>query len=74
MDQTQAIVARPLNRILRRRAVENTTGLARSTIYKKMQDGTFPKNVPISGGAVGWLASEIEEWMAARVAERDARL
>lgn len=72
MDQIQGTFYRPLNRFLRRPEVERTTGLGRSTIYKKMEDGTFPKTVPISGGAVGWLASEIEEWMAARVGERDS--
>ena len=71
MDQTQHTIERPLNRILRRPLVESTTGLGRSTIYKKVKEGTFPKPVPISGGAVGWLASEIEEWLAARIAERD---
>jgi prophage regulatory protein len=71
MDQTQA-AARPLERFLRRSEVESATGLGRSTIYDKMAAGLFPKPVPLSGGAVGWLESEIAAWQAARIALRDA--
>jgi prophage regulatory protein len=73
MDQAQGVTTRPLERFLRRAEVESLTGLGRSTIYEKMAAGEFPKPVPISGGAVGWLESEISAWQAKRIAERDAR-
>lgn len=47
--------------ILRRKQVENRTGLSRSTIYMKISDGNFPKSVPLGPRAVGWIESEIEE-------------
>jgi prophage regulatory protein len=60
-----------LDRFLRRPEVERVTGLGRSTIYNKMASGEFPKPIPISGGAVGWLESEIATWQEKRIAARD---
>ena len=57
--------------ILRRKQVEKRTGLSRSTIYLRIQVGTFPKPVNLGGRAVGWLENEIEAWLAARIECRD---
>jgi prophage regulatory protein len=51
------------DRILRLNAVLDRTGLSRSTLYRKMQDGTFPKNVQISARCAGWRESAIEAWI-----------
>ena len=50
--------------VLRRPDVEALTGLSRSTIYKFMKDGTFPKTVKIGPRAVGWLQTDIEDWLS----------
>ena len=42
------------DRILRLKAVLDRTGLSRSTLYRKMQNGTFPRNVQISKRCAGW--------------------
>jgi prophage regulatory protein len=71
--QTQA----PLT-ILRRRQVEQRTGLSRSTIYGKIKpnpkrlkeyDPTFPLPITLGNGAkaVGWVESEINAWLSAQV-------
>ena len=52
---------------LRRKQVEARTGLSRSTIYQYIKDGVFPKPVPLGPRAVGWLESEVSEWIAERV-------
>jgi len=39
-----------------------------------MQDGTFPKPIKLGARAVGWLESEIEEWLQARIEKRDSWL
>ncbi len=52
---------------LRRRQVQTRTGLSRSTIYQYIKGGVFPKPVPLGPRAVGWLESEVSEWIAARV-------
>jgi prophage regulatory protein len=53
--------------ILRRRHVEQRTGLSRSTLCQYMNDGAFPKPVQLGLRAVGWLESEISKWTTARV-------
>ena len=58
-------------KIIRLKEVIDSTGLARSTIYKHIGQGTFPRPVPLVGHCVGWLENEIQEWIKARVAERD---
>lgn len=49
--------------ILRRRQVESRTGLSRSSIYKMMSEGTFPKPVSLGARAVGWVESQIDDWL-----------
>jgi prophage regulatory protein len=56
--------------ILRRKQVEARTGLSRSTLYSMTQRGQFPRPIPLSVRTVGWLESEIEQWIAGRAAER----
>ncbi len=51
-------------RILRMRTVLQRTGLSRSTIYRKMKDGSFPGQVPISLHGRGWHESAINRWIA----------
>jgi prophage regulatory protein len=51
------------DRILRLKSVLERTGLSRSTMYRKMQNGTFPKNVQISIRCTGWRESGINEWL-----------
>ena len=58
--------------ILRRKQVEDRTGLSRSTIYLYMQEGTFPKPINLGARAVGWLENEIEKWLMDRIETRDA--
>ena len=54
------------DRLLRLSEVQTRTALARSTIYRKMRDGSFPEPLKIGVRAVRWPESEIEEWLAAR--------
>ena len=46
-------------RLLRRREVEKITGIGRSSIYRLMQEGKFPRPVRIGPAAVRWRASDI---------------
>jgi len=57
--------------ILRRKQVESRTGLSRSTIYLRIQNGTFPKQINLGARAVGWLENEIEAWLISRIENRD---
>jgi prophage regulatory protein len=66
--------------ILRRPQLEERCGLKRTTIYDRNNpkspsyDPTFPKPVDLGGGAVGWIESEVEAWLAARVEQRNKSL
>lgn len=58
-------------RFLRRPEVEKTTGLSRSTIYLRMEQGTFPKPIPLGGRLVGWKESDIQQWIEDRIKESE---
>ncbi len=55
-----------IDMLLRRREVEEIVGLSRSSIYRMMESGDFPKSVKISRGAVRWRASDIKAWLESR--------
>lgn len=52
--------------LLRRREVERETGLSRTSIYRMMSEGAFPRPRRIGRRAVAWPASQIEAWKAGR--------
>ena len=59
----------PVPSILRRKLVEARTGLARSTIYDRIKAGTCPAPINLGEKAVGWIESEIDAWLNARIKE-----
>ena len=61
-------------RFLRLPEVLARTGLSRSTIYVRLEQGRFPRPVSLGARAVGWIESEVDEWMRARItaSRRDA--
>lgn len=50
-------------RILRRREVEEVTGISCSQIYKLMSEQAFPRPIRLSANAVGWRYSAILNWL-----------
>lgn len=71
-----AAQTQPSPTIIRRKQVEARTGLSRSSIYARLRhnpkrprdyDPTFPKPVSVGARAVGWIESEIEDWIAAQI-------
>lgn len=56
-------------RILRRPAVQKEVGLSRSTIYARIQQGTFPKPISLGGRLVGWLEQDVQNWIQDRIDE-----
>jgi len=51
------------DRILRIKEVLTRTGLTRSTLYRKLARGGFPKQIAISERCIGWRESAIIRWM-----------
>ena len=54
------------NRLLRRRQVEEITGLSPSSIYRLMKSGEFPRPVRVGRTAVRWRESDITAWVESR--------
>jgi prophage regulatory protein len=52
------------DRIIRLKTVLARTGFSRSTIYRKIAEGTFPAQFKISINGTGWHESEISRWIA----------
>ena len=71
----------PQKRLIRLPEVLSRTGYGRTTIYRKMEDGDFPKSVKLGGPpidpnvfdsrAIAWIEDEVEQWIDSRIEERD---
>lgn len=57
-------------RIIRLQTVLARTGLSRSTLYRKIAEGTFPTQVRISIHGAGWYESAVNRWIADPVGYR----
>jgi len=54
-------------KIIRLPEVVKITGLSRSTIYLRMSKGDFPKSISLGERAVGWLETDVSDWLEFRV-------
>jgi prophage regulatory protein len=52
-----------IDRILRIKTVLERTGLTRSTLYRKIERGAFPKQIRIAERCAGWRESAVNEWL-----------
>ena len=50
--------------LMRLADVKARTRLSRTTIYRRIDAGTFPRPVPISAGLVAWYETDIDAWVA----------
>ena len=72
----------PQKRFIRLPEVLTRTGYGRATIYRKMEDGSFPRSVKLEGPpidpnvfdsrAIAWIEEEVEQWIESRIEERDS--
>ena len=58
-------------RIIRLKEVIDSTGLERSTIYKFIGEGRFVAPVSLGDRTIGFVESEVQDWILARIEERD---
>ncbi|WP_417807102.1 helix-turn-helix transcriptional regulator [Thioclava sp.] len=49
--------------LMKRRDVEELTGFSRTTIYRLMSEGTFPRPLKTSANSVRWRLSDLQSWM-----------
>ena len=59
-------------RLIRRKEVQAKTGLGASYIYAMMKSGEFPQCLNLSERRVAWIESDIDKWIAERVANHRA--
>ena len=70
----------PQKRFIRLPEVLSRTGYGRTTIYRKMEDGSFPRSVKLGGPledpnafdcrGVAWIEDEVVQWIESRIEER----
>ena len=54
--------------IIKIKQVQVITGVSRSGLYQKIADGNFPKPIKLGVRASGWILSEVQGWVAERIA------
>ena len=73
----------PQKRFIRLPEVLSRTGYGRTSIYRKMEDGSFPKSLKLGGPpkdpsvfdsrGVAWIEDEVEQWIESRIEEQNLR-
>ena len=61
-------------KILRLKAIQDWTGLSRSTIYAMLKTGNFPQSVKLGLRSVRWYETEISNWINSRQASKAVSL
>ena len=80
MDKPTQTTTNQKHRFIRLPEVLSRTGFGRTSIYRKMEDGSFPKSVKLGGPpidpeafdsrAIAWVEEEIDQWVEDRISER----
>ena len=80
MDTSNKTIMKPKHRFTRLNEVMSRTGYGRTSIYRKMEEGTFPKSLKLGGPpkdasifdsrAIAWIEDEIDQWVEDRIDER----
>ena len=55
------------HKVLRIPQVKSATGLSKSSIYSRIAEGAFPKQIPLGPRLVDYLETDIQNWIAAQV-------
>ena len=83
MDTSNKTIIKPKHRFIRLNEVLSRTGYGRTSIYRKMEDGTFPRSLKLGAPptdpckfdcrAIAWIEDEVDQWVDARIDERDMK-
>ena len=81
MEKSNDTIVRQ-KKFIRLPEVLSRTGYGRTTIYRKMEDGSFPRSVKLGGPpidpnvfdsrAIAWIEDEVEQWIDSRIEGRDS--
>ena len=82
MDNSKNTTPKQKQRFIRLNEVLSRTGFGRTSIYRKMEEGSFPKSLKLGGPpkdpsifdsrAVAWIEDEVDHWMESRIDDRDS--
>ena len=80
MDYEKKPSLKQKHRFIRLNEVMSRTGYGRSSIYRKMEDGSFPKSLKLGGPpkdpnvfdsrAIAWIENEVDQWIESRIEDR----
>jgi prophage regulatory protein len=80
MDQLEQKNNKPKNKLIRFPEVMSRTGYGRTSIYRKMEDGSFPKSLKLGGPpkdpnefdsrAIAWIEEEVDQWIESKIEDR----
>ena len=79
MDKFAQSTEKPKRSFIRLNEVLSRTGYGRTSIYRKMEEGTFPKSLKLGGPpkdpsifdsrAIAWIEDEVDQWIEDRIEE-----
>ena len=82
MEKSNSKINKPKLRFIRLPEVLSRTGYGRTSIYRKMEDGSFPRSIKLGGPpvdpeafdsrAVAWIENEVEQWIDSMIEGRDS--
>ena len=80
MDKPTQTTTNQKHRFIRLPEVLSLTGFGRTSIYRKVEDGSFPKSLKLGGPpkdpnefdsrAIAWLEAEVDQWIESRIEDR----
>ena len=80
MNKNSQTTTKTKHRFIRLNEVLSRTGYGRTSIYRKMEDGDFPKSVKLGGPpkdpnafdsrAIAWIEDEVDQWIESTIEER----
>ena len=80
MEKSNSKIIKPKYRFIRLPEVLSRTGFGRTSIYRKMEDGSFPKSLKLGGApkdpnefdsrAIAWIEEEVDQWIESRIQDR----
>ncbi len=82
MNRNSQPTPKTKHRFIRLSEVMSRTGYGRTSIYRKMEDGSFPNSLKLGGPpkdpnefdsrAIAWIEEEVDQWVESRIEERDS--
>jgi prophage regulatory protein len=80
MDKSTQTTPKQKHRFIRLNEVLSRTGYGRTSIYRKMEDGSFPNSLKLGGPlkdpnefdsrAIAWIEEEVDQWIESRIQDR----